>query len=306
MTHKEILNKLYSDYYGTAGESIKGGVISSHWEKYATLTNVFINKGIYSLSGVGFGNFVSSNSLRALKHFLPNRRAQSLLNKFHVDGKIQSAGFNVAKKSKREVDFDCVKQMLSVDLMNKHEVLNKAKTIVVIGDGYGYMTALLRTIVPEAKIICINLGRVLFFDVYYVGKNFPNEKYALNSIGHKDQRLVFWEAENYQSLGALPIDLFINIASMQEMNMDVIRNYFKIMRASAGDGYFYCCNRVEKALPDGAIIRFDAYPWEKKDKVMLDELCPWYQKFPILYPPFWKNFDGPLQHRLVKLLRHFG
>ncbi len=96
------------------------------------------------------------------------------------------------------------------------------------------------------------------------------------------------------------MDLFINIASMQEMDMNVINNYFNYMRQSSKDNtYFYCCNRAEKILPDGSKIKFNDYPWYRA-KIISDEKCQWYQKYPASKPPFWRNFDGPLHHRLVK------
>ena len=111
------------------------------------------------------------------------------------------------------------------------------------------------------------------------------------------------EAENYEFLNGLPISLFINIASMQEMNLEVIQHYFQYMRSSLEIPYFYCCNRLEKKLPDGTMVRFLDYPWDMDDKILIDELSPWYQTYPAPNPPFWRRFDGPIHHRLVKLKR---
>ena len=302
MGYRDVMGELYRRYYDCAEFS---DVTSSHWKRYGSLTKVVKKDEQYILSGVGFGHFVPINSLRSLKYFLPSRMALRLMSRFHVDGEIKSFGLQAAKRAQRQIDFDCVKQILSVDLLRKKKVFNKDGIIMVIGDGYGYTTALLRMMLPEATIICINLGRTLFFDAYYLEKVLPNEKcrlikdHTLNSV--QKGSMIFWEAENYQALVSLPVDLFINIASMQEMDMEVVRNYFTVMRSGAGKRYFYCCNRVEKILPDGAVIRFDEYPWERKDKIIFDELCPWHQRFPVLEPPFWKAFDGSTQHRLVKL-----
>ena len=115
-------------------------------------------------------------------------------------------------------------------------------------------------------------------------------------------QLVFIEAENYSLLENLEVDLFINIASMQEMNPKVIDNYFKYMRSSKKSPcYFYCCNRLEKELPDGTITKFINYPWEDSDYVLIDDLCPLYQKFISSKPPFFRDYDGPTQHRLIKI-----
>ena len=306
MIYKNILNELYQRYYESAGIS---SAASSHWKKYGSLARVVRKNGHYVLSGVGFGNFINSHSFRSLKYTIPNIRLHFLLNKYSVNRKIELSGFRVAKKAKRQVDFDCIKQVLSVDLLLKYKILNKVKTVVVIGDGYGYTTSLLRTILPEATIICVNLGRMLFFDVYYVKRIFPDEKCYLNNEfkfnSMQKASIVFLEAEKLQDLFLLPVDLYINIASIQEMNMSAICDYFRIMRSGEkGERYFYCCNRVKKKLPDGSVVCFEAYPWDRNDDVILDELCPWYQRFPVWQPPFWKAFDGPIRHRLLKLHKY--
>ena len=42
------------------------------------------------------------------------------------------------------------------------------------------------------------------------------------------------------------------------------------------------------------------YPWGDEE-IFIDELCPFYQYYPSSRPPFWRPFDGPIRHRLVKL-----
>ena len=113
--------------------------------------------------------------------------------------------------------------------------------------------------------------------------------------------LNFCEAEQYELLCGLPVDLFINIASMQEMDPVIVHSYFDYMRKSSSKKvYFYCCNREKKVLPDGTVSEFSAYPWGDA-RILLDELCPWYQRYPTSLPPFWKAFDGPTHHRMAQL-----
>ena len=91
---------------------------------------------------------------------------------------------------------------------------------------------------------------------------------------------------------------------MQEMDLEVVRSYLRFMRkGESGLAYFYCCNRIDKELPDGQRIRIAEYGWSETDEVLLDELCPWYQKYPKSFPLGWYPFDGPIQHKLVKLSR---
>ncbi len=90
---------------------------------------------------------------------------------------------------------------------------------------------------------------------------------------------------------------------MQEMDPLVIAAYFDDLRAIAAqrEVVFYCCNRKEKTLPDGTVTRFSAYPWTPSDQILVDELCPWHQHYYALRPPFYRPYDGPIQHRLVTL-----
>ena len=83
----------------------------------------------------------------------------------------------------------------------------------------------------------------------------------------------------------------------------MINNYFDAMRTITVGSYFYCVNREEKTLPDGSVIRFNDYPWQSSEIPVggIDGLCPWYQEYPSSSPTFWKPFDGPHLHRLIKL-----
>ena len=53
-------------------------------------------------------------------------------------------------------------------------------------------------------------------------------------------------------------------------------------------------------LPDGTITRFSEYPWLLGDDVMDDQLCPLHQFYYAYNPPFYRPYDGPIRHRLVR------
>jgi putative sugar O-methyltransferase len=225
-----------------------------------------------------------------------------LLKKYSASTKTVDAGREVAKLSKRLFDFDCAKQVLSLNLIEKKVDVNKVEVATIIGDGYGFMSCLLLRSYPHLKIININLGRTLFFDTLAMQSNFPQHQTELllkepgsNSLS----KITFIAAENYKLLEDIPCQLYINIASMQEMNNDVIRNYFSFIKNNPSEiSYFYCCNRKEKRLPDGEVTKILEYPWEEF-KVLHKEACPWYQKYPVGHPPFWKCFDGEILHFLA-------
>ena len=108
---------------------------------------------------------------------------------------------------------------------------------------------------------------------------------------------------NHEILKDCPIDLAINIASMQEMNPQYVRNYLDDLYAVAAtrDVDFYCCNREEKTLPDGTVTKFKDYPWNSLDSIQIDELCPWHQEYYYYIPPFYRPYDGPHRHQIRKL-----
>ena len=256
--------------------------------------------------GVGFGTFSGGAIYPYLKSILPGILSKSLFSKYDTDQNIIDAGIDVINDQGRILDFDCVKQILSLDLLVKKKAIKDGDTVVVIGDGYGFTGSLIKSLFKGVKIIFVNLGRVLFFDCFYTEKVLPSEKAVIVSEKEElnnvpESGLAFLEAEKYEYLNGYSADLFINIASMQEMDPAIVNRYFSLMRSGSKTPFFYCCNRVEKQLPDGTNVKFNEYPWNEQDEILIDEQCPWYQKYPSNRPPFWKPFDGPIQHKLVKL-----
>ncbi|MEQ8195489.1 MAG: hypothetical protein RIB59_13470, partial [Rhodospirillales bacterium] len=120
-------------------------------------------------------------------------------------------------------------------------------------------------------------------------------------------RLIAVQADHADLIAGLPMSLAINIASMQEMDFPIIEKYFSIMRQSTSAKImFYCCNREEKELPDGAVIRFDDYPWASQDIILLDKPCPWHSFYYQFKPPFYRSYIGPIRHRLACLHQYAG
>lgn len=262
----------------------------------------------YALSGVSFGTFIPWTPFNFIRFGIQSLLSRSLLTKYYIGNEIRRCGFQVAKKQNRILSFDCIRQIFCVDLLFKRNILRKSKVVAVIGDGYGFMSSLIKMVCPESTVICINLGKILFFDIFYSEKVMPNEKCVLvnrkedfNSL--QQNSIFFVEAEKYDLLFSLPIDLFINIVSMQEMDKKVISRYYAIMRSSTVDCYLYSCNRVSKELPGGEVIRFDSYPWDDRDEILVDGECLWHRKTPSSRPPFWQPINGSIKHRLVRLYR---
>jgi hypothetical protein len=80
------------------------------------------------------------------------------------------------------------------------------------------------------------------------------------------------------------------------MTPQIVADYFALIRANRA--WHYNCNRLRKVLPAGEVLDFMSWDWHGA-KVVLDELCPWHQRFYTYRPPLIRPYDGPVQHRLV-------
>jgi len=309
--YKRILEDLYGRYYEIFSEH--SAVTSSFWSEVGR-QRILKENNEYSIDGFGFGSYQPKNLINQVKS-LPKRVLLSyLLRKHHCPKYLVSAGREIVAKSGFVFHFDSVKQILSLSTilktLGKGDNLTRQgiRSVCVIGDGYAFFSNLIRHIDPDIRVISVNLGRTLFFDVLFSERCYPEMHPILltaeesKKVQLASSQLAFVEAEKFSLLENLDIDLFINIASMQEINPEVVEKYFKYMRSSQKSPcYFYCCNRLRKELPDGTLTEFMKYPWKNSDDVLLDKLCPWYQKYPLSRPPFWHPIDCPVQHRFVRI-----
>ncbi len=294
-----ILDYLNATYYLDQAEF--SNETSSHWRKYGEFQTVKKVNGTYQIEGIGFGDFVTDSGLiRKLKNIPTQLFLKNMLR--GCDPNILQHAKRIANHMKRIFSFDVARMALTAQLLNKYIGDLNNKVIVIIGDGYGTLGILLKSLYPQSQIVQINLGRTLMFDVFYSLQCFQGLAHKLLSIADMSlsKDFSYIEAEKVAGINVRG-DLFINIASMQEMNPDAIVNYFQIIRSQPTQTFFYCLNRVAKLLPDGTITKFADYDWRNEDKVLLDELCPWHQRAPKNRPPFSYSFDGPIWHRLIQI-----
>jgi len=227
------------------------------------------------------------------------------------------AAAQIVRLQDRTYDLDALRQALTAALLLEKvpERLSPGATVAVIGDGFGMLGALLLTLAPGVRIVSVNLSRTLLVDLVFLARALPGLKFALATdaaslamlLSDHNVRLIALRAEDAQLLAACPLDLAANVVSMQEMDPPVIAGYFKALRQGAGPPVaFYCCNRLEKMLPDGTVVRFQDYPWAGRDEILVDEPCPWSQ---FLYRgrlPVYGRDGGPIWHRLALLEKAKG
>lgn len=285
---------------------------SSHWMK-------FLNDFKY-VNGKFIGKWLPEGDGREKKTKIHDFLHFILQHPYRVKG-MQFKNFKYLLKLTEKIHLDrdnkismgTIRQTISLAFLDeKLNLKEMTNPIVNIGDGFGFMSCLLLKYINNSKmkVVLINLTKNLLIDAVSINKSLPEINIALinNQVDYKDSladksiNCILIQADNARLISNDYVDLVINIHSMQEMNPNIVKMYFDIFRASKNsDTYFYCENRVEKKLPDGTISNFFQYPWSDHDEILVDRLCPWSQKYYSFMPPFYFSYDGPIQHRLVKL-----
>ena len=285
---------------------------SSHWHE---MHRDFRYKDGMFAGLRGFGGYSPTPSLprRAAHRFLqrPYRLLGRNLARFPEADRAASA---IVRRQDRAYDLDALRQALTAALLLEKSAgrLTPGSIAAVIGDGFGMLASLLLALAPGVRTINVNLSKTLLVDLVFLSKAAPDLKFALATgsaglrtlLDDPTVRAIGLRAEDAQLLADCRVDLAINVVSMQEMDPPVIAGYFAALRA--GDGppvTFYCCNRLEKTLPDGTVVRFNDYPWSGADRILLDEPCPWNQTFYTWRPPLYRPYDGPIWHRLAILAK---
>lgn len=281
---------------------------SSHWIKLLQDSSFSEKDGFKNIKG--FGNIIKKNIRNKIFHNIMQFPYKYNVKKnFDIFNTYKNAIF-IANKQNRLLDLDILRQVFTISLCKKM-IPNflQLKNHLVIGDGFGVLSSLI-ILEGGKKVISINLNEVLLVDYIYTRKIISDNSTVLikdssdlqTALEKNEINLIYIQANNHSILHDIKINTSFNIVSMQEMNHNIIKQYFDILRnCKSRSLYFYCCNRIQKTLPDKTKIMFLNYPWADSDEILVDELCPWHQKYYSIKPPFYHSYDGLIQHRLVKI-----
>lgn len=306
---------LYKKYFLDDKPVIDENVTSSHWKEYSTKIKV---KNIededseqFDIRGYGFGENQKLNFLNQIFSNVAISVYNFMLKMPWLNQDIEKSKQLVTKMG-LSYSLDGFRQTCTLNFL-KRNLLSPPKRILIIGDGYGILAALLHATYPDVIIYLIDLGPMLFFQSFYLNKAFPKISQSISCSKEVfiESAFNFLPADKIESLPSYSFDLAINIASMQEMDMKVVSRYFCLMRENKTKA-FYCCNRLEKQMPGGEVSSFMHYPWFPSDNILIDELCPWHTWFlgygdspnvklfglPL---PLVHRYDGPHWHRFALL-----
>jgi len=279
---------------------------SSHWKFHTKEAKISSNSRITGING--FSNrtkrFPGSKflHLRNLKRLYPWAIKE-------IESRVFEEAVTVCHSQSREIDSCVARHIFTLDLLENYKEIDFDR-VCVIGDGQANFVSLGFSRNFCNKLISINLTEVLISDLDLIENlNFlssneisvaKSEVEVVQFLENTEGKLLLISAQNARIVANLGINIFINIASFQEMTPAIVRDYFEIIESNSA--YLYCCNRVEKKLYGGEINKFFDYPWGNS-RILLDESCKWHQesyslRSPTLFRRF--QFDGEIWHRLVK------
>ena len=285
---------------------------SSHWAKHTKDTKIDIkNLSISNISG--FGGRQKNNFITRGLHSIFQAIYFSKPNHFKKSPYYKHAK-EISNLQNKVIDIDALRHILTFDFLQ--EVLNKKlffhdqniKTnCCIIGDGQTNFLSLALLSNHFNKIISINLPEVLLNDLDLI--KCLTRSISINMCLVRDSaelskalkdpqiNIILITSKNSPIVKNKDIRLFINIASMQEMDRENICKYFDIIKSN--HAYFYCCNREEKKLSDEYTSSFYNYPWGNCE--ILSEGRPWWhQYYYSIFPPMKRPYDGTILHQVVK------
>jgi hypothetical protein len=298
----EIPLGLYKKYWLDTPQFSAGRPdISSHWEHYLEQSHTSkISRG-YRVSINGLASYTNFSLLNLIKSIVTFPQLLSLILRYTISIKILKAIFRISYRQHRFLDFDLLRQALALNFVIRNTEKDLSH-IAIIGDGFGNLGALISFALPNCSITFINLGENLFLDALSMHTLHPVANLHSLVSGNRMPAQKYNYLESTCLMAIPAVDAYFNLASFGEMNETTINSYFDFMKENAAPScYLYSCNRVKKIHPDGSTFFYANLPFYILQPISrVEELCPWHQKYPTVRFPFFKKFDGPVLHTLVK------
>lgn len=324
--NSELIQSLIATYYNGEGLCQDDGddkYVSSYWRYHTKLFKIETNdnNSIKSLKAIAIGDqkwpswgmkYLDLACIFFHILILPDR-INAIRNYLRV--------CDICKKMEIDPTINAYRQVCTLNVIAKNIPEETAKGrmfFLMIGDGYGILSALIKNKFPNSTIVFIDIGRTLLFQAYYCGKVFPNLKHEQINYTTSDNihDFIYCPTEHLNKLDQFSFDIVTNIASMQEMNPSTIARYFHFIRKHVTQKHlFYCCNREFKEMVGGDTSEFLRYPWAKEDMYLIDGDCPWFNFFFAkgkferelqiagISVPLIKYYNGRMLHRLARLSR---
>lgn len=279
---------------------------SSHWQMQL---RAFSISKLGERSEFGFGRRIPANSLRGFFHRIGSRVLQKRSGT-PIDEEILGFAKLACRKQNRSFDVDVWRHVHTLKFL-KDQLTDDISSVVVIGDGQANFSNIFFPTFKSARVVFnVNLPEVLINDLELLSMSLdPLDTHIISldtfvnyDFSNSKKLMVLCTPTEFLSCTRLEADLFVNIASFQEMSKDWIMSYFTKMRLIKGKKYLYQCNRERKVLPSGEQFILSQLPFNLRDRVIYSQTVPpWHKEFYSWKPPFLRAYEGIHFHSLTKL-----
>jgi len=323
-----IVRRLYECYYLSDPPVQQAPLLSSHWEYFSRQFAVEIDETgrPCALRGAGFGALEARRTPIEWLLSVVVMASQLALTPNRGDiVRLVRPALRVCRAARLHFSFQAFRQVADLSVIVRHlsTIIRTTRPLIIIniGDGYGFLSALIKRVLPEARLVLVDLGKTLLFQAVTCQAVHPTSTHHVvlpaqlsNQPDWMASEFIYCPAEYLEELDQFVFDIGINIASMQEMNTATIERYFSFLRRHLrpDSNLFYCVNREVKDLRGGERTVFDAYPWSPRDRHLVDGYVPWRNRFAILpasvrsrklgaYLPLVNSPRKPMRMRLTVL-----
>lgn len=310
-----VVNAIHGRYY-VDRDGRDAPYVSSHWADRSSKFDVEIGADgtIRRFNSIGMGLTASTHPLDiALAHVGWISHLARLPQRARI-ARLLPMAFRVVRKMGMHFSFNCFKDVCALELILRHldpEARKRRLNVLMIGDGYGFFSSLIKTALPNARLVLVDIGKTLLFQSVNCQVVHPQAVHrGINEAWRGPEvDFVYCPTEDLEQID-IRFDLVTNVGSMQEMNPETVDRYFDFIRRHAGGRtLFYCCNREHKRLRGGEVSAMPRYAWSDRDRHLVDERCPWYgyQLMTYVSPRFGgvrlpriKRYQ-PILHRLTEM-----
>ena len=209
----------------------------------------------------------------------------------------------LCKEQHRLFDISLIIHSIVFEMLQNYNLLNEK--ICTIGDGKAnFVTGCLFLKENPIKIYSVNLPQALIQDYIIINKfNLIEDKLikVVNTeedLLDKNIKLFLIPVQNKFFLKKKNINLFVNMASFQEMPANETNDYFDIIKTNKA--FLYCLNREEKTMYDGTTFRYKDYHFHLAEKIIFEEEAKFYRYYYNLRLPFIHRKKGKMLHTLAK------
>lgn len=146
------------------------------------------------------------------------------------------------------------------------------RIVCEIGGGFGSLASKLKKKFDNLCIIIIDLPEAIILQSYYLLKLYPEKKFCFyndfvkltpDELKKNNYDFIIippWTKQKIINL--FKIDYFINTHSFQEMDKEIVNDYFQFINKTIREnGIFYCLNKYTKTI-NNKPIKISEYPFD--------------------------------------------